>query len=174
MAANIKDFPPEVQKQIRQKLAEEKKQTQKRARGKIDDSGFSSAPKRGPKRKVTFYIDYPENKGMKAKWAKWYGLNAIYAGKHFAERSKDKNFWSDMVRAVLYRQKVPKKIFERPVSISFWWNTNLDLDNEGYMRKLIIDALKGWLIFDDRLKYVRALHDYPHDEDYIKVVVEEL
>ena len=173
MAANIKDFPPEVQKQIRKKLAEENS-SGRRSGARKGQEVFSSSPRKGPKRKVVFYIDYPENKGMKAKWAKWYGLNSIYSGKPYHQRSKDKNFWTDMVRATLYRQKVPKKIFERPVSISFWWNTNLDLDNEGYMRKLIIDALKGWLIFDDRLKYVRALHDYPHDEDYIKVLVEEL
>lgn len=173
MAANIKDFPPDVQKQIREKLKEEQK-AKPRARGKKGEDTFTSAPKRGPKRKVTFYIDYPNTKGEKAKWTKFYGLNSIYSGKQHYKRSRDKNFWTDMVHAALYRQRIPKKIFERPVSISFWWNTNLDLDNEAYMRKMIIDAIKGWLIFDDRLKYVRALHDFPHDEDYIKVLVEEL
>ena len=174
MASNINDFPPEIRKQIREKLEIEAERAQPRKKAAKNTDKFSSAPKKGPKRRVTFYIDYPDSKSERSKWSKFYGLNAIYAGKHHALRTKDKNFWTDMVRAQLYKQKVPKKLFERPVSISFWWNSNLDLDNEAYMRKMIIDALKGWLIFDDRLKYVRALHDFPHDEDYIKVTVEEL
>lgn len=121
-----------------------------------------------------FTIDYPKSPAERKRWNRHYGLNAIYAGKHWAKRNEDKEYWHNMVRSAMSRAGVPKKPFEKPVRISFWWNDNLDLDNSAYERKMIIDSLRGWIIQDDRKKYVRELRDNVHDEDCILVEVKEI
>ena len=61
-----------------------------------------------------------------------------------------------------------------PVSIKFWFNDNLDIDNDSTYAKLIIDSLKGLLIEDDNKKYVRRIELNCHDEDCILVVIERM
>lgn len=121
-----------------------------------------------------FEIEYPTTKAGKRLWAKEYGMNSIYAGKHWAKRQKDKQFWHALIQAKMQAAGIEKKPFDKPVSISFWWDDRLDLDNTAYMRKMIIDALKGWIIYDDTKRYVRELHDYCHNEGFIKIRVEGL
>jgi CTP:phosphocholine cytidylyltransferase-like protein len=76
-------------------------------------------------------------------------LNSIYSGMHWFERKKQSQNLHELVKLELLSQKVPKKLFENPVDIEFFWNSLLDLDNHGYMAKLIIDGLKGYSIRDD-------------------------
>lgn len=121
-----------------------------------------------------FTIDYPKTKAERKRWNREYGLNSIYSGKHWRLRNDDKDFWRSMTQAAMLRAKVPKKIFDKPVKITFWWNDNLDLDNSAYERKMIIDSLRGWLIQDDNKRYVRELRDRIHDEDYILVEISEV
>lgn len=125
-------------------------------------------------RKETFTIDYPKSAAERKRWNKQFGFNAIYAGKHWGQRNSDKDFWHSMTRAAMARAEVPKKMFEKPVRISFWWNDNMDLDNSAYERKMIIDSLRGWLIQDDRKRYVKELRDAVHDKDYILVEIAEV
>ena len=123
---------------------------------------------------ISFIIPYPDTTKKKSVWSKEYGLNAIYAGKHWTRRKRDSDFWHYLVLSELRKQGIEQRIFKKPVKITFYWNDNLDLDNEGYKTKLIIDSLKGKLIYDDDKKYVRELHSYWHDENYILVKLEEL
>ena len=58
--------------------------------------------------------------------------------------------------------------------ISFFWNDRLDIDNHSVMGKMIVDALKGRLIQDDSRPYLKGVCHYWHDEDYIKVEIEEV
>jgi len=122
---------------------------------------------------MKFTIPYPP-KTQIAKWNKEYGLNSIYTGKHWTKRNADKEFWHNLVYTCLIKQKVPEKLFEKPVQITFRWNDNLDIDNHAYLGKLITDGLKGYLLTDDRKKYYkRLIHEY-HDEDYIEVEITEI
>lgn len=85
-------------------------------------------------------------------------LNRIYRGMNKYERSIQVRKIHELVRNELINQRVPKKLFENPARIEFYWNSLLDLDNHGYIAKLIIDGLKGYLIYDDCKKYVREIH----------------
>lgn len=88
-------------------------------------------------------------------------LNRIYRGMNKYERSIQVRKIHELVRNELINQRVPKKLFENPSRIEFYWNSLLDLDNHGYIAKLIIDGLKGYLIQDDSKKYIEKItHSY--------------
>ena len=118
-----------------------------------------------------FTIDYPRTKAEKAGWSRLYGLNAIYAGKHWSKRNEDKQFWHMMVGSAMNRARIPRKPFEKPVSITMWWDDGLDIDNHAYMGKMIVDSLRGWLLTDDRRRYVKSVRHCFHDKGYILVEV---
>ena len=102
-----------------------------------------------------------------------YSLNKIYAGRHWKQRQKDAEYWHMLVYAEMMAQKIPKEKFDRPVKISFAFNTGMDIDNHGYLAKLITDGMKGYLIVDDTRKYVIGNEISFHDGDGIIVRVEE-
>ncbi len=85
-------------------------------------------------------------------------LNSIYSGKKWYTRQNQASKIHQLVRNELINQRVPKKLFENPARIEFYWNSLLDLDNHGYVAKLIIDGLKGYLIRDDSKKYIIEIH----------------
>lgn len=124
--------------------------------------------------KTVLKIPYPKTAAGKRQWSREYGLNAIYSGKHWTKRQKDSQYWHALVKEQLQEQNIAKKPFELPVRIVFSWNSRLDIDNEAYKRKLIIDALKGWVIYDDTKRYVRELGDRITSEEYIIVEIEEV
>lgn len=126
------------------------------------------------KRSLDFIIHYPDTKAARKCWNKFYSLNSIYAGKPWKERKKDSDFWHWYVFAALRKQSVPLSLFENPVRITIFWNDALDVDNHAYMGKMIVDALKGKLIAGDSRKYFRSItHDF-HDEDLIRVHIQEV
>lgn len=122
----------------------------------------------------TFRIYYPANKADQKRWSKEYGMNSYYAGKHWAKRKEDAQFWHILTISALNRQEVRRTLFEKPVEISFFWNDRLDIDNHAVMGKMIVDALKGRLINDDSRKWLKAVCHYFHDEDYILVKIKEV
>ena len=88
-------------------------------------------------------------------------LNSIYSGKKWYTRQNQAHKIHELVRLELINQRILKKLFEKPVNIEFYWNSLLDLDNHGYLAKLIIDGLKGYLIQDDSKKYIEKItHSY--------------
>lgn len=104
---------------------------------------------------------------------KKYGMNAIYAGIHWTKRQAQAKEIHELMYYSMLAQKVPKKLFERPVSITIYYNTNLDLDNTAYLRKMLIDGLKGYLIENDDKRYVKELIDRFHSENNITIEVRE-
>lgn len=122
---------------------------------------------------MTFTIPYPRTKSGMKQFCKQFGLNSIYAGKHWSKRHEDAEYMHNTVKAALMQQKIPRKLFDRPVKITFFWNDRLDIDNHAYLGKLIADALKGYLIQDDSRKYYSEVTHKFHDSDFIGVEVEE-
>jgi len=124
--------------------------------------------------KATIRIPYPQTKGERKNWSKRYSLNAIYSGKHPAVRAKDKEAWKWMVKSALNAQGINKRPFQGPVRITFYWHDGLDIDNHAYMGKMIVDALKGYLLTDDSPKYFSEVVHRFHKADCILVEVEEI
>lgn len=124
--------------------------------------------------KVEFIIPYPEDKREYRRWMKEYSLNAIYQGKHWSRRIDDAEYWHYLTLAQI-NQQIPKaKMFEKPVRVTMYWNDSLDIDNHAYMGKMIVDALKGRIVKDDRKQYVKSItHDF-HEDKVILVVIEEI
>lgn len=128
-----------------------------------------------PKAREFFKIEYPNTPAGKKDWNKRFSDNAYYAGKHWAVRKKDADYWHNMVRACMDRQGVRKRPFEKPVEILLFWNDRLDVDNHSIMGKMIVDAMKGRLLQQDSKKWVRSVTHTFHDRgDYIWVEVKEL
>jgi hypothetical protein len=119
-------------------------------------------------------IPYPKTAAGKKEWNKRFGMNAYYSGKHWSKRKEDADFWHTLTRAAMSKAQVRRRPFEKPVVITFLWNDKLDLDNHSIMSKMIIDALKGRLINDDTRKWVRGIEHYWHEDDYIKVILQEI
>lgn len=120
-----------------------------------------------------FVIEYPESKAGRKQWAKEYGMNAYYAGKHWSARKRDAEFWHLMVRRCMDRQGVRRTPFHVPVIVTFRWNDRLDIDNHSIMGKMILDAMKGRVIEEDNRRWVKGVCHYFHDEDYISVEIRE-
>jgi Holliday junction resolvase RusA-like endonuclease len=121
-----------------------------------------------------FKIPYPQSKAGQKQWAKEYGMNAYYAGKHWSRRKRDAEFWHMMVRSCMNSQNVRRDPFKWPVVITFRWNDRLDIDNHAIMGKMIVDAMKGRVIEDDNRRCVKGVSHYFHDEDYIGVEIREI
>ena len=122
----------------------------------------------------SFRIYYPKSKAELKRWTKEYGMNAYYAGKHWAVRKKDAEYWHLLTRSAMNKQEVRLRPFEKPVEISFLWNDRLDIDNHAVMGKMIVDGMKGRLINDDNRRWVKCVCHYFHDEDYILVQIREV
>lgn len=125
-------------------------------------------------RTFEFRIDYPKSKAGKTAWNRRYGLNAYYAGKHWAVRKKDAEHWHLLTREAIYHSNKHPQVFDKPVEIIAYFNDNLDCSNHASELKMIEDGLKGILIVDDNKNYVKGISMYFHGENYIKVVVKEV
>lgn len=123
-------------------------------------------------REVRFVIEYPDTKTGRSDWAKRYGLNAYYSGKHWSERRRDAEAWHSLVHTELLRQRVDRSVFESPAELFFVWNDNLDCSNHAVIGKMIEDALvsAGMLRGDDR-RHVIGIHHLFHDKPYIGVAI---
>lgn len=114
---------------------------------------------------IRFVIDF--------KVTSKYGMNKLYAGVHWAVRKKQADFIHSLVQTTLYVNKIPKKLFKKPVKVSISYNSRLDIDNHGYLSKLIVDAMKGYLITDDTRKYFVRLEQKFWEGEGILVEVNE-
>lgn len=103
-----------------------------------------------------------------------YSLNYIYQGMHWTKRKRQADFFHNFVISELNRQKIRVKMFKKPVEIKLYFNDRLDIDNHGYIAKLIIDSLKGLFIVDDTKKYIKKLSQEFYEEQGILVVIKEI
>lgn len=110
---------------------------------------------------IAFTIPYPATKAGKTAFCRRFGLNAYYAGKHWAQRKKDADELHTMTHLALYQSKVPKKLLEWPVEVRFYHDDGLDIDNHAVIGKAVVDALKGYLLPDDNRRWVRKVsHEF--------------
>lgn len=121
---------------------------------------------------MSFCIDYPKTKAGKTAWSRQYGLNAIYSGNHWSYRHDDADYWHMLTRSAMARAGIGKKPFGEAVTVRFCWNDGLDLDNHAYIGKMIVDAMKGFVIKDDSRRFVAEIVHRWHDGDCIRVEVE--
>jgi len=102
-------------------------------------------------------------------------LNKLYAGVHWTARRKIVNEIKQLVRI-----SIPEEVIDGgqwpTQQVDFWIeayfkNRPLDSDNLGLMAKIIIDALKGWIITDDDIAHVRwvTMRSYKGGDDRIIV-----
>lgn len=124
--------------------------------------------------KISFDIPYPPTKKGKAAWNKRYGLNAYYAGKHWAQRKKDAEELHSLTLWSMKKAHIRKQMVTAPVEVRFYWNDGLDVDNHAALGKAIVDAMKGYLLPDDNRQWFRrVIHDF-WDGDTVRVEVREL
>ena len=122
---------------------------------------------------VQFLIPYPPTKAGKTAWARQYGLNSYWAGKHWSQRKKDADYWHALVRSELRRQGVKPRLAKGPVQVTFYHDDRLDVDNHAAIGKLVVDALKGVLIADDDRKHFIGVHHLFWEGEGILVKIEE-
>lgn len=123
---------------------------------------------------MKFEIEYPPTKKGKAVWNKRFGLNAYYAGKHWNERKRDAEELHWIARSAMKRAGIRQKILEKPVKLTFLFDDGLDCSNHAVIVKAVEDAMKGWIIKDDSRKYVKSITMMFHEENCIRVIVEEV
>lgn len=123
---------------------------------------------------IVFDIPYPASKAGKAAFCRRYGLNAYYAGKHWTKRKVDAEELHELTAACMKKAGIKKSPLNNPVRITFWFNDGLDCSNHAVLIKAIEDAMKGWIIKDDRRKYVKSITASFHGGDFIRVFVEEI
>lgn len=116
---------------------------------------------------ITFTIDYPKKK---TDWTKEYSLNRYYAGKHWAKRKKDAEYWHRLTEA----NTQGLSMLDKPFILTFYFNDGLDISNHAVIAKMIEDGLKGRIIQDDNRKWVKGHEYYFHDKDYILVEIREV
>ncbi len=106
---------------------------------------------------IRFSIPYPPGKKAKAAFCRRFGLNAYYAGKHWAARKKDAEELHHLTRVSMQRAGIRAEPVKGPVEVAFYWDDGLDADNHAVMGKAVVDAMVPWLLPDDNRRWVRKV-----------------
>ena len=102
------------------------------------------------------------------------GLNSLYStNKHWAARKREAEAVHEAVKFALMRQQIAREFVKTPIEIDISYNSRLDIDNHGYLAKLLIDGLKGYLIEDDSPKFVKKLTQSYWTGEGIRVKIRE-
>jgi len=103
-----------------------------------------------------------------------YSLNKFYSTNiHWTKRKEIADYFHSLVQCTLYANKVPRFPFKGSVKVTIYYNSDLDIDGHGVISKLIVDAMKGYLINDDTRKYFVNLEQEFWEGNGIRVVIEE-
>ncbi len=98
--------------------------------------------------------------------------NLYYSGIHWSVRNKIKDAWHNTVIESIKESNIKQCPY--PISITFYWNTRYDLDNNGIMRKMIIDSLVlSGIIIDDTKKYIKRITEELTEEKLIRVIIQK-
>lgn len=114
---------------------------------------------------VTIELDYPPHATTT------YSDNKYYAGKHWAQRQKDAEYWHTLLRLEAPWDRPPLR---SPVRMTYYWDDRLDLSNHSIMAKMIEDGIKGRIIVDDSRKHVAEIVHRWWNGKKIKIEVEEI
>lgn len=106
---------------------------------------------------IRFTIPYPPAKKDKAAFCKRFGLNAYYAGKHWAQRKDDARDLHMLTEISMKRAHIRRQLVDYPVSVRFCWDDGLDCDNHAMLGKEILDAMKGYILPDDNRRWVKEI-----------------
>lgn len=110
---------------------------------------------------ISFTIPYPAGAKAKSVFCRQFGLNAYYGGKHWAQRKKDAEYIHTLTRLALRRAWISPGLLDYPVEVRFYWDDGLDIDNHAAIGKMVVDALKGYLLTDDNHRWFRRIsHEY--------------
>ena len=114
--------------------------------------------------RVVIKLDYPPKCGR-------YSDNQYYKQGHWSKRDTDARYWHQRMLLEAPWNRPPLK---KPVEITFLWNDRLDLSNHGTWAKMLEDGIKGRIIKDDSRKYVVGINHKWHNENNIKIIIEEV
>lgn len=120
---------------------------------------------------IVFDIPYPASKAGKAAFCRRYGLNAYYAGKHWAQRKEDAEELHALTVLCMKQARVRRRMVPGPVKVSFMWDDGLDVDNHAALGKAIVDAMKGYILPDDNHRWFRKVTHELWDGGCIRVEV---
>lgn len=110
---------------------------------------------------ISFAIPYPAGKTAKSAFCRKFGLNAYYAGKHWAQRKKEAEELHTLTWLALKKAGIRKNIITKPVEVRFFWDDGLDVDNHAVIGKAVVDALKGYLLPNDNPRWFRRVsHEF--------------
>lgn len=110
---------------------------------------------------ITFTLPYPPGKTGKSTFCRKLGLNAYYAGKHWAQRKKEADELHQLTILSLKKAGIRPKVITHPVEVRFFWDDGLDIDNHAVIGKAVVDALKGVLLPDDNPRWFRRVsHEF--------------
>lgn len=110
---------------------------------------------------ITFTLPYPAGAKAKSVFCRQFSLNAYYGGKHWTQRKKDAEYIHMLTKLALRRAGISPGILDFPVEIRFFWDDGLDIDNHAAIGKMVVDALKGYLLTDDNRRWFRRVsHEF--------------
>lgn len=93
---------------------------------------------------IPVYIDYE------------YSLNKL---SDRYDKSNKKHDIEDSTIATMWANKITRAPIENPVKIMLLYNSNLDVDNHGYVAKSVIDGIRKYgLLKNDTKKYVKGVN----------------
>lgn len=121
---------------------------------------------------IRFEIPYPPKKDM-AAWNKRFGLNAYYSGKAWPVRREDAEYLHSLATIAMKKAHIRRELVKGPVEVRFYWNDNLDVDNHAAMGKAFVDAMKGYILPDDKRRWFRKVSHEFWEGNCILVEVEE-
>lgn len=107
---------------------------------------------------IRFTIPYPPTRSGMTAWSKRYSLNAYWSGKHYKARNQDAREIHLLTRSCMARAKIQRKLLDYPVEVRFFWDDGLDVDNHAALGKMVMDAMKGYILPDDNRKWVKGVH----------------
>lgn len=122
---------------------------------------------------IRFTIQYPTTKKGKEAFCRRFGLNAYYAGKSWPARKRDAEELHLLARAAMRKSGVKEELFTVPVSVRFYWDDGLDIDNHAVLGKCVVDAMRGYILKDDNRQYLRRVSHEFWDMGEIGVEIEE-
>ncbi|MCI9677971.1 MAG: RusA family crossover junction endodeoxyribonuclease [Oscillospiraceae bacterium] len=110
---------------------------------------------------ISFTIPYPATRQGLTAWNRRYSLNAYWSGKPYHARNRDARELHQLTGLCMGRAGVPRELLDFPVEVRFRWDDGLDADNHAAMGKMILDAMKGYILRDDSRKWVkRVSHEF--------------
>ena len=87
---------------------------------------------------IEFAIPYPTTPKGKAAWNRQYGFNAYWAGKHWAKRKADADYWHALTRQAV---KGLPPLTEYPVIITMYFSDRMDSINHAAICLRVGDIL---------------------------------